>query len=62
MDSMADILADTRRYLAEAIRTLDSVKAGAKLAPGMTREEAIQTLGEAIALYEKTLRQYGGEE
>jgi hypothetical protein len=59
MDMIADILADTKRYRDEAISMLKAVKAGAKLAPGMTPEDAIQILQENIALYEKTLRRYG---
>jgi len=59
MESTADILADTKRYLGEAIVTLAAVRAGARLSPGMTREEAIEILSENIATYEKILRRYG---
>jgi hypothetical protein len=59
LESTADILADTERYLAEAKATLKAVNAGAKLSAGMTREEAVHILTENIALYEATLRRYG---
>jgi hypothetical protein len=56
---MADILADTERYLAEAKQTLKAVNSGAKLSPGMTREDAVRILTENIILYEARLRRYG---
>jgi hypothetical protein len=59
METMADILADTKRYRAEAIKMLQAVKAGARLAHGMSRDEAIQILTENIAQYDRVLHRYG---
>lgn len=59
MNLMTDILADTRRYRDEAIKTLSDVKGGGLLAEGMTREEAIQILIENIETYEGVLRRHG---
>jgi hypothetical protein len=36
-----DLLADTRRYLADAIRQLEAINAGVPIARPLTREEAI---------------------
>jgi hypothetical protein len=36
-----DLLADTRRYLASAIKQLEAINAGAPIAEPVTREQAI---------------------
>ncbi len=59
MESMADILADTKRKRAEAIQTLEAVNAGAQLSPGLTREEAIELLNDNIAHYDRVIKRYG---
>ena len=59
MNLTTDILADTRRYRDEAIKTLSDVNGGGLLAAGMTREEAIQILTENIETYEAVLRRHG---
>jgi len=60
MDLMADILADTKRYRDEAVKTLAAIHAGtARLAPGMTKENAIQILTENITQYDSVIRRYG---
>jgi hypothetical protein len=58
MESMADILADTKRYRAETIKTLKAVKAGAPLRPGMTKESAVKLLEENIAHFDTIIRRY----
>lgn len=54
-----DLLADTRRYLAHAIRQLAAIEASAPIAKPMTREEAINIVTEQIGLFESVLRRYG---
>ena len=57
-----DLLADTRRYLAEAIRQLEAIEAGAPIAKSLKREEAINIVTEQIGLFESVLRRYGGRD
>ena len=57
-----DLLADTRRYLAEAIRQLEAIEAGAPIAKPLKREEAINIITEQIGLFESVLRRYGGRD
>ena len=57
-----DLLADTRRYLADAIRQLAAIEAGAPIAKPLKREEAINIVTEQIGLFESVLRRYGGKE
>ncbi len=57
-----DLLADTRRYLADAIRQLAAIEAGAPIAKPLKREEAINIVTEQIGLFESVLRRYGGRE
>ena len=54
-----DLLADTRRYLAEAIKQLEAINAGAAIAKPLTREQAINVVTEQIGLFESVLRRYG---
>jgi hypothetical protein len=56
-----DLLADTRRYLASAIKQLEAINAGAPIAEPVTRE-AINIVIEQIGLFESVLRRYGGRE
>jgi hypothetical protein len=53
-----DLLADTRRYLSEAIKQLEAINAGAPIAKPVTREEAINIVTEQIGLFESVLRRY----
>lgn len=55
-----DLLADTRRSLADAIRQLAAIEAGAPIAKPLTREQAINIVTEQIGLFESVLRRYGG--
>jgi hypothetical protein len=57
-----DLVADTRRYLADAIRQLEVINAGAPIAKPLTREQAINIVTEQIGLFESVLRRYGGGE
>jgi len=57
-----DLLADTRRYLADAIRQLEVTNAGAPIAEPLTRDQAINIVTEQIGLFESVLRRYGGRE
>jgi hypothetical protein len=41
-----DLLADTRRYLASAIKQLEAINAGAPIAEPVTREQAINIVTE----------------
>ena len=59
MESMADILAGTRRCRAEAVKRLTAIERGARAASPMTRQEAITILRESIAQYDAVLRRYG---
>ncbi|MFZ0600848.1 MAG: hypothetical protein WAN05_05670 [Roseiarcus sp.] len=54
-----DLLADTQRYLAEAIKQLEAINAGAPIAKPVTREQAINIVTEQIGLFESVLRRYG---
>lgn len=54
-----DLLADTRRSLADAIRQLAAIEAGAPIAKPLTREQAINIVTEQIGLFESVLRRYG---
>ena len=53
-----DLLADTRRCLADAIRQLEATNAGVPIAKPLTREEAINIVTEQIGLFESVLRRY----
>src|SRR5580700_7625858 len=55
-----DLLADTRRYLAAAIKQLEAINAGAPIAKPVTREQAVNIVTEQIGLFESVLRRYGG--
>jgi hypothetical protein len=55
-----DLLADTRRPLADAVRQLAAIEAGALIAKPLTREQAINIVTEQIGLFESVLRRYGG--
>jgi hypothetical protein len=57
-----DLLADTRRYLAAAIKQLEAINAGAPIAKPVTREQAVNIVTEQIGLFESVLRRYGGRE
>jgi hypothetical protein len=57
-----DLLADTRRYLASAIRRLEAINGGAEIAEPVTREQAINIVTEQIGLLESVLRRYEGRE
>jgi hypothetical protein len=57
-----DLLADTRRYLASAIKQLEAINAGAPIAEPVTREQAINIVTEQIGLFESVLRRYGARE
>jgi hypothetical protein len=57
-----DLLADTRRSLAVAIRQLAAIEAGAPIAKPLKREEAINIVTEQIGRFESVLRRYGGRE
>ena len=59
MELMADILADTKRYRAEAIQALTAIKNGVPPNSGTSPEEAIQILKENIEIFESVLRRYG---
>jgi hypothetical protein len=53
-----DLLADTRRYLADAVRQLAAIEAGAPIAKPLTKEAAINIVTEQIGLFESVLRRY----
>jgi hypothetical protein len=55
-----DLLADTRRCLADAIQQLAAIEAGAPIAKPLKREQAINIVTEQIGLFESVLRRYGG--
>jgi hypothetical protein len=57
-----DLLVDTRRYLAAAIKQLEAINAGAPIAKPVTREQAVNIVTEQIGLFESVLRRYGGRE
>jgi hypothetical protein len=54
-----DLLADTRRSLAQAIKQLEEINAGILIAKPLTREQAINIVTEQIGLFESVLRRYG---
>ena len=54
-----DLLADTRRKLADAIRQLEAINAGAPIANQLTKEAAINIITEQIGLFESVLRRHG---
>jgi hypothetical protein len=55
-----DLLVDTRRYLAAAIRQLEAINAGVPIVGPLTREQAVEIVTEEIGLFESVLRRYGG--
>ena len=57
-----DLMADTRRSLADAVRQLAAIEAGAPIAKPLTREQAINIVTEQIGLFESVLRRYGRRE
>jgi hypothetical protein len=57
-----NLLADTRRYLAAAIKQLEAINAGAPIAKPVTREQAVNIVTEQIGLFENVLRRYAGRE
>jgi hypothetical protein len=61
METM-DLVADARRYLADAIRQLEAIHAGGPIAKPLTKEQAIEIVTEQIGLFESVLRRYGGGE
>ena len=54
-----DLLAETRRSLADAIRQLKAINAGVPIAKPLTRDQAINIVTEQIGLFESVLRRYG---
>jgi hypothetical protein len=54
-----DLLAGTRRSLADAIQQLAAIEAGAPIAKPLTREQAINMVTEQIGLFESVLRRCG---
>jgi hypothetical protein len=57
-----DLLADTRRFLADAAQRLAAIDAGTPIAKPLKREQAINIVTEQIGLFESVLRRYGGKE
>ena len=57
-----DLLADSRRWLADATKQLEEINAGAPIAEPLTREQAINIVTEQIGLFESVLRRYGRRE
>jgi hypothetical protein len=57
-----DLLAETRRHLASAIRQLEAINAGAPIARPVTTEQAINIVTEQIGLFESVLRRYGARD
>ena len=57
-----DLLADTRKSLADAVRQLAAIEAGAPIAKPLSREQAINIVTEQIGLFESVLRRYGTRE
>jgi hypothetical protein len=55
-----DLLADTRQYLAAAVRQLAAIEAGAPITKPLNKEQAINIVTEQIGLFESVLRRYGG--
>ena len=54
-----DLLADTRRSLAKAIRQLEAINNGVLIAPPLTRDDAINVRQtEQIGVFESVLRRY----
>ena len=54
-----DLLANSRRWLADATKQLEEINAGAPIAEPLTREQAINIVTEQIGLFESVLRRYG---
>jgi len=54
-----DLLAETRRHLAFALKQLEAINAGAPIAQPVTTERAINIVTEQIGLFEGVLRRYG---
>jgi hypothetical protein len=54
-----DLLAETRRALADAVRQLAAINAGVPIAKPLTKQQAINIVTEQIGLFESVLRQYG---
>jgi hypothetical protein len=54
-----DLLAETRRHLASAVKQLESITAGASVVRPVTTEQAINIVTEQIGLFESVLRRYG---
>jgi hypothetical protein len=52
------LLAETRRYLADAVRQLAAIEAGAPIVEPVTKEAAINIVTEQIGLFESVLRRY----
>lgn len=59
MDSMGDILADTKRMRAEALTDIAAIEAGAKPLNGQAPAQAIATLRECVATYDEVIRRLG---
>lgn len=57
-----DLLADTRRSLAQAIRQLEAINNGVPIAPPLTRDDAINVVTEQIGVFESVLRRYKGRD
>ena len=57
-----DLLADTRRSLAQAIRRLEAINNGVPIAPPLTRDDAINVVTEQIGVFESVLRRYKGRD
>jgi hypothetical protein len=55
-----DLLADARRQLADAIKQLEAINAGAPITAPLTKEQAINIVTEQIGLFESVLRRYRG--
>jgi hypothetical protein len=53
-----DLLAEARRQLADAIKQLEAINAGAPIAAPLTREQALNIVTEQIGLFESVLRRY----
>jgi hypothetical protein len=54
-----DLLAETRRRLASALKQLEAINAGAPISQPVTTEQAINIVTEQIGLFESVLRRYG---
>ena len=56
-----DLLANTKRELADAIKQLEAINAGAPVAAPLTREQAINIVTGQMGLFESVLRRYEGK-